>query len=547
MKKKLITLLLATSMIVTSLAGCGNADVKTSESTPVSGTEVSTGTEADVEISNFNAEGYPIVNEEITLDVLVQIQDSSSLSDPKDMPALIRLEELTGIHAEYEFVKAADWSTKLNLRLATGDYPDVIISIRGTVDDEEYGVTQKVLLPLDDLVDQYMPNYKALLDAQETDQVSYMAASDGQIYTLPFKWGAEYKAASVFFINQSWLDALKLETPTTVEGLTDVLRAFKTGDPNGNGQADEIPLLGTLKDKSLKYMLGMFGVPFSSDSTLYIDDNLKVQTIVRQEGFRKCMEWLHMCYEEGLLDAEAISQDSNTVAAKLSEANAGFFAEYRLTAMGFDAIAEDAVLWIPDENASVYKYNNIAAQCVFVSTTNENVPATMRWLDAWLEKETMASMYYGEKDIENGGWFYDENGLIAQNPNNAVSSDGATHNYLGNNAFVFTPWNYFRENFALGSHVIEKSAYDDIYSEEGIFQKYSNDLLNTVAFNNEQTEQVNLLKTDIKTTFSEWLATFVTEGVTDAKWEEFQKLITDVKMDEFIELYQTGLDALNIK
>lgn len=545
MKKKLITLLLATSMIVTSLVGCGNADGNTSESKPVSGTEVAAGSEAEVEKGNFNAEGYPIVNEEITLDVLIQIQDSSSLSDPKDMPALTRLEELTGIHAEYEFVKASDWSTKLNLRLATGDYPDVIISIRGAVDDEEYGVTQKVLLPVDDLVDQYMPNYKALLDMQENDATASLKASDGQKYTLAFKWGAEYQANSVFFINQTWLDALKLPTPSTVEELTDVLRAFKTGDPNGNGQADEIPMTGTLKNKSLKYMLYLFGVPYSSDTYLYIDDNKTVQPVVTQDGFRKCMEWLHMCYDEGLLDAEAISQDSNTVSAKLSEANAGFFAEYRLTAMGFDAIAEDAVLWIPDDNAKVYKLYNQAAQCVFVTTANENVPATMRWLDAWLEKETMASMYYGEKDIENGGWFYDENGLIAQNPNNAVSSEGATHNYLGNNSFVFTPWAYFKDNFAIGSHVVEKSGYDEIYAAEGLFQKYSNDMLNSIVFTGEQDEQRKLLRTDIETAVKEWLATFVTEGVTDANWNEFQKLMEDVKINEFVELYQTGLDALN--
>lgn len=36
------------------------------------------------------------------------------------------------------------------------------------------------------------------------------------------------------------LDALKLETPEHIEELTEVLRAFKTGDPNG--KADEVPL-----------------------------------------------------------------------------------------------------------------------------------------------------------------------------------------------------------------------------------------------------------------------------------------------------------------
>ena len=238
MKKKLITLLLAMSMVTTTFAGCGKEEEKV-EASKQSDAASSSATQVQEEVSNFNAEGYPIVNEPITLDVLIQIQDSQSLADPKDMPALQRLEELTGIKAEYELVKKADWDTKLNLRLATNDYPDVIMSIRGTVDQEEYGVSQNVLLPLEDLVDQYMPTYKELVASQESDSTSAQLASDGHRYTLAFKWGGEYKADSVFFINQKWLDALKLEAPTDVESLTEVLRAFRDGDPNGNGEKDE--------------------------------------------------------------------------------------------------------------------------------------------------------------------------------------------------------------------------------------------------------------------------------------------------------------------
>ena len=33
--------------------------------------------------------------------------------------------------------------------------------------------------------------------------------------------------------------------PTTTEEFYEVLKAFKTQDPNGNGKADEIPLIGS--------------------------------------------------------------------------------------------------------------------------------------------------------------------------------------------------------------------------------------------------------------------------------------------------------------
>ena len=92
---------------------------------------------------------------------MIAIRDSDSLTNFDEMPGVKHLEELTGIHAEWEVIKGSDWSTKLNLAFASGEYPDVLLATNGNgaVDDEEYGVTQGIVLPLDELINQYMPNY----------------------------------------------------------------------------------------------------------------------------------------------------------------------------------------------------------------------------------------------------------------------------------------------------------------------------------------------------------------------------------------------------
>lgn len=97
------------------------------------------------------------------------IRDSDSLTDPSEMPAIQRLEEQTGIHLEWEVIKGTDWSTKLNLMFASGEYPDLIITPNTAVDQEEYGVSQKLLIPLnDDLTSKYMPNYTERRAAEDT-------------------------------------------------------------------------------------------------------------------------------------------------------------------------------------------------------------------------------------------------------------------------------------------------------------------------------------------------------------------------------------------
>ena len=61
-------------------------------------------------------------------------------------------------------VKDADWATSVNLMFAVPDQmPDMIL--RHSVDVEEYGVSQGLLLPLDEyLTEEIMPNYVSRLN-----------------------------------------------------------------------------------------------------------------------------------------------------------------------------------------------------------------------------------------------------------------------------------------------------------------------------------------------------------------------------------------------
>ena len=49
-----------------------------------------------------------------------------------------------------------------------------------------------------------------------------------------------------------------MEMPETADELFDVLMAFKTQDPNGNGQADEIPF-AFYKDRKFDLLKSAFG------------------------------------------------------------------------------------------------------------------------------------------------------------------------------------------------------------------------------------------------------------------------------------------------
>ena len=86
---------------------------------------------------------------------------------------------------------------------------------------------------------------------------SYDPTGEGRIYMTPNMIDYTRHGA---MIRQDWLDKLGLKMPVTQEEFVDVLRAFKTQDPNGNGQADEIPTGGRAEARWMDYLFSMYGI-----------------------------------------------------------------------------------------------------------------------------------------------------------------------------------------------------------------------------------------------------------------------------------------------
>ena len=124
--------------------------------------------------------------------------------------------------------------------------PDVLINM---IDRSGYGETSasrgesgRTLVDLSAHRD-VMPNVDAYLH-EEPEAYTAARESDGSVRVLPGDAGDDFDGAQVhLFINRAWTERLGLEAPTTWDELERVLEAFRDGDPNGNGEHDEIPLL----------------------------------------------------------------------------------------------------------------------------------------------------------------------------------------------------------------------------------------------------------------------------------------------------------------
>lgn len=541
MKKKVIASILV-MMMVLGIAGCGKSTSTENSAAGNTTTDTASTTETSTESSNFNETGYPIVNEPITLDVMLSIRDVDTMIEPNDMQVIKDLEAKTGIHINWEVIKGSDWDTKVNLMFASGEYPDIILATTAPLDDEEYGVTQQILLPLDDLITQYMPTYTERIAAESTNPVSGLVASDGKTYSVGYMVGQNINTNMEFFINQTWLTALGLEMPKTLDQLTETLRQFKNNDPNGNGQADEVAVEMGLDTGfyGIRYMLPMFGIPCDPAKWIYIDDNKQVQLTPVQPGFRQAMEWFHTMYTEGVIDAEMVSQDINTIETKLKAGNIGFFNAWRITAMGFDdGVMKDSVLYTPvgpeGTKASMYRLIEMANDGAYITNSNENVGESLRWLDALLDTETMFSMYYGPN-----GWIKNADGQIES----TVTGNEEIKEWLDVNSLFFAPGEYISKTFKMSPQRVEKTLYCQAYEAAGVLQTYSNDYLKLAPLTSEKIQSTTLIETDINNAVVEYAANFIINGVTDDQWNNFVKLFDDMGAADYVKIYQDGINQV---
>ena len=268
MKKKIVSVLLASLMVTSMLAGCGNSSGSSSSSgagstggdtTSASGTEAGdTGLTAEeqeaVDEGIIQLDGtLPIIKDPAKFEekygkISALIVNSADRTvEVGDLAMCQKWFEDTGVEFDWQPIPQESATEKINLMLSSGqDLPDVFWNFG----DGKSGNTvvqyadQDVFLPTEGLIEEYMPNLKAFLDDNEQYQLE-ITAPDGHKYGFPYV--EEMKGLVLtpgpFVINKTWLDKVGKEVPTTVDEWVDCLKAIRDGgDLNGNGEDDEIPM-----------------------------------------------------------------------------------------------------------------------------------------------------------------------------------------------------------------------------------------------------------------------------------------------------------------
>lgn len=309
--KKCLAFILSTTILSGVLSGCGSEKSKES-------------TEVLINVS------FPL-EETASLNFITHAPDRTT-QDPNERAIFKRLEEKTNVHINWTCYPSSQFGEKRNLALSKkSSLPDGLFNANMSQYDLLKYAKQGVIIPVEDLIDNYMPNLKKILD-ENPEYRKLITAEDGHIYSFPWieQLGTDKEAiqsiGSIPWINKKWLDELGLPVPTTTDELYNTLKAFKEQKPEGRDDIIPMSFIINGGDQDPGFLLGAFGEGYGDvPDHIAVTNDREVIYTATQEGYKEGIKWLHSMQKEGLFDPEAFTQDWATYVSKGKAGRYGMF------------------------------------------------------------------------------------------------------------------------------------------------------------------------------------------------------------------------------
>lgn len=489
----------------------------------------------------FNETGYPIVDEGYELTIRTYLEPFHRVTDFNDLPTVQDFEERTNIRVNWELSPSQDWDQALSLLLASGDYPDILFN--GNANTTVVGASEGVWLPLQDLIADYAPVIQAGLDEYPALRQA-MTLADGNIYALggmgPWHFQQNGATQGQLLINRLWLDALDLQMPTTIEEYYDTLLAFRDGDPNGNGEADEIPLLFDGSNLNSPYfswrpLAGSFGIAIGNGWVDVKDgEYLFVPTT---ENYREFIRFMRRLYQERLLDQETFLIDFNQYLAKGKDEDGILGSVVGISGLllfGPRVFEDWAALSPPEvegyERVYPVETGGFLLNEAYISTQASSPEIAMRWLGAYAEHDNLVNLHLGEVGflIERVGDMTVTNveveGMTEQEARHARSPGISAPNlqYPGvNNIYQATPHAQL-----MASHFPAYAPFADM--------EYRGQATLSV----DLTQEFNELATNINNVVEQKAAEWIMQGGLDNEWDQFVRELNNAGLERYMEIFR---------
>lgn len=524
--KNKITLFSVLSLLVL-LTACSQNDKATAPS--------------DEENNNVNKTGFPIVNEEINLEIFAG-QAPATNPDWNDVLVFNEYEKMTNMDITWKMVPHSGLEEKRNLALGSGNLPDAFHSASMPIADiMKYG-EQGVFMPLNDLIDEYAPNFKALME-ENPEIREAVTMPDGNIYGFPQMADPEflsYRMGPKPFVRKDWLETLDMDIPKTTEEYYQYLKAVKEGEPSG-GEVDEVPYGAPYIDPLVSYVRGAFGLANKGSGGGYMDldpESGDYRFWPTSEQYREFLEYLHKLYSEELIEQNIFSIDHMQYLANQNEGKYGSIIWYSPMQIMGEELGGQYISLPQLEGPHGDKIWTTLSDAVLnpgaflITSENEHPEATVRWIDHFYGDEGLMLFFMG---VEGETYEIDENGEAVYmdhilNSKEGLSNEEEWAKYLtfpGGNFPSMTTLKYFQG---------AESKPDEMASSELLAPDLAKDPWLTIRHTNEETNKLNGFGADIEKYVVEMRDKFIVGTEPLSKYDDYVETLKRMGLEDYMKL-----------
>ena len=485
-------------------------------------------------------------------------------SDPNNRTIFKRLQEQTNVEIQWTAIQSDQWGDKITLEMSNvKTLTDFVFSAGFSDSDLLKYAKQGAIISLEDYIDAYMPNLKAVFD-KYPEYRTMCEDENGHIWALPWieQLGSEKTAiqtvGDMSFINKKWLDFLGLEMPTTVDEFEQVLIAFRDNadaiqkEFNIDGSIIPMSCIVNDGDQDPAILINGFGEGYGDADRgrhIAVTDDLKVICSSTQMGYKDGIAWLHKLYDEGLIDSEAFTQEWSTYVSKGKSGRYGVCFSWDVANIDnledwvpLPALTADTRNITPQNGSFTSGFDR--GRCV-VTSVAKNPALVCAWLDL---------MYDPFQSPQNNWGTYGEEDEfdIFELGTNDKGEQMLKHAPLGDASPVEV-----REAECVGGPLAILDEYygvyvtcpdDAQYRLDWIKDIYTPDMNTKYVYPNvfmseADTKRLSDLSADVTKCINSHKADWIMNGFTDADWDAYIEELNSYGLEEYLSIYQKYLDA----
>lgn len=442
-------------------------------------------------------------------------------------------------------------TTDFDLMIASGDWPD-LLNVTGYKGGLTQAYSDEIILELtDEMLSEYAPAYYSLLVAQTPENIR-ATQTEGAYYALyGITKGEGASASRGMVIRTDWLNELNMDMPSTVEDLTEILKAFKrTYNP-------KYPYF-IEADADLVYMCAAFNtdtVGYYNNGALPVyRDGDEVKVAWATDEYRKFLEWFNDCYQEGIFEPSFYSTASDQAGDRYSnlingqigvyEDSPTSIADWKQYALNGETVEVSFFPNLLDENG-----NNTwgeeqqvidSRSAMSITTICQNPELALEVLNYFFTEDGAIMANYG---IEGYSFNYDKNGEVEYTELLTNSeyqlSMRALHGLYSWNLFPYMI--YSDAMYPMYTEEVLEAL--EIMSTDGITAEHY--YPSAISLTTAQSDAIITTVTDIATYSQEQLLKFMVGDlpITDENWDAYVNQLYAYGLQDALDVYQEAYDA----